>query len=172
MTPHNDISDEGRIPAFSEAAFEAFHHESFQAVWTMARRLCGDESEAQDVAQVAYLAVYRYWRDGKLREPPRHLLFRAAHRAAVDVLRARRRRERLFAALPKDTGTGWVEGELREALRRLRPEDAALVMLQAAGGLSYDELAAIQRQSVGAIRSRLFRARTQLRRSLYGDRRG
>ena len=171
MSSRDDLSKRGQVPPFSEAAFEAFHGETFQAVWTMARRLCGDESEAHDVAQVAYLGVYRYWHDGRLREPPRHLLFRAAHRAAVDVLRGRGRRERLFAALPKDTQAGWVEGELRDALARLKPDDAALVMLQAAGGFSYEELASIRKQSVSAIRSRLFRARIQLRQSLYGEKR-
>jgi DNA-directed RNA polymerase specialized sigma24 family protein len=77
----------------------------------------------------------------------------------------------LFAALPKDTEAGWVEGELRDALTRLKPDDAALVMMQAAGGFSYDELALIRRQSVSAIRSRLFRARSELRRALYGEQR-
>lgn len=171
MSPANDVRKREVVPDFSEAAFEAFHGQTFSAVWTLARRLCRDESEAQDIAQIAYLAVYHYWRDGKLSEPPRRLLFRAAQRAAIDVLRARSRRQRLFEALPKDASTGWVEGDLRDALRSLKPDDAALVMLQAAGGLSYEELAAIRQQSVGAIRSRLFRARAQLRRTLYGDRR-
>jgi RNA polymerase sigma-70 factor, ECF subfamily len=157
------------VPVFSEVAFEAFHEKTFQAVWGLARRLCGDASEAEDVAQVAYFGVYRYWRDGKLREPPAHLLFRAAHRAAIDVLRQRSRREKLLEALPKGSDAGWVEGQLRDALRSLRPDDAALVMLQAAGGFSYGELAVIQRQSVGTIRARLFRARSQLHRELYGN---
>jgi len=168
LSPPDDV-DRGVVPDFSEAAFEVFHGQTFTAVWTMARRLCGDESEAHDITQVAYLGVYRFWRAGKLREPPRRLLFRAAQRAAIDALRARSRRRRLFDALPKDASVGWVETDLRDALRALKPEDAALIMLQAAGGLSYEELAITRRQSVAAIRSRLFRARAQLRRALYGE---
>jgi RNA polymerase sigma-70 factor (ECF subfamily) len=171
LSPADDVHTGEVVPDFSEAAFEAFHAQNFSAIWTLARRLCRDESEAHDVAQIAYVAVYRYWRDGKLLEPPRRLLFRAAQRAAIDVLRARSRRQRIFDALPKDTGTGWVERDLSDALHSLKPDDAALLMLQAAGGLSYEELAAIRKQSVGAIRSRLFRARAQLRRALYGDQR-
>jgi len=169
MQSPNDVSSEGGSPPFTEQAFERFHAETFEAVWSVARRLCRDESEAHDIAQIAYLGVYRYWRDGKLSEPPRHLLFRIAQRAAIDVLRARGRRQRLFAALPKDAGSGWVEGDLREALGTLRPEDATLVMLHAAAGLTYEELSRIHHRSVGAIRSRLFRARAQLHRALYGD---
>lgn len=100
----------------------------------MARRLCRDESEAHDIAQEAYLAVYRYWRDGKLREPPRLLLFRVAQRGAADVLRARARRERIFAALPKAETVAWPDRDLRDALAMLKPEDAALVLLQGARG--------------------------------------
>jgi RNA polymerase sigma-70 factor, ECF subfamily len=169
MSSRGDLPFEGHVPAYTEAAFEAFHADTFQAVWTMARRLCGDDDEAQDVAQTAYLGVSRYWREGKLRESPRHLLFRIAQRAAIDVLRGRFRRQRLFAALPKEADPGWVEGELRDALRRLKPEDATLVMLQAAGGFTYEELAALQKQSVPAIRSRLYRARAALRQALYRD---
>ncbi len=171
MSPADDVDTEGVVPDFSETAFEAFHAQTFSAIWTLARRLCRDESEAHDIAQIAYLAVYRYSRDDKLLEPPRRLLFRAAQRAAIDVLRARSRRQRLFDALPEEASTGWVESDLRDALETLKPEDAALLMLQAAGGLTYKELAAIRKQSIGAIRSRLFRARAQLRRALYGDRR-
>ena len=89
MSSADDVRNGGVVPDFSEAAFEAFHGQTFSGVWTFARRLCGDESEAQDIAQTAYLAVYRYWRDGKLLQPPRRLLFRAAERAAIDVLRSR-----------------------------------------------------------------------------------
>ena len=74
----NDVRDEAVGAPFSEAAFERLHAETFRVVWAMARRICRDESEAQDIARVAYLGVYRYWRDGKLREAPRRLLFRIA----------------------------------------------------------------------------------------------
>ena len=167
----NDVRDEAVGAPFTEAAFERLHAETFPAVWAMARRICRDESEAQDIAQVAYLGVYRYWRDGKLREAPRRLLFRIAQRAAVDVLRGRARRERLFAALPKQGASDWPERDLEDALRSLKPEDATLVLLQAAVGLTYEELAAVQHQSVGAVRSRLYRARAQLRRALAGEHR-
>lgn len=165
----NDVRNEAAGPPFGEAAFERFHAETFPAVWSIARRICRDESEAQDIAQVAYLGVYRYWRDGKLREAPRRLLFRIAQRAGVDVLRGRARRERLFAALPKPAISDWPDRDLDDAIRTLKPEDAALVLLQAAGGLTYEELASLQGQSVAAIRSRLYRARAQLRRALAGE---
>lgn len=121
-----------------------------------------DDGEADDVVQKAYLALYRYWSRAELREPPAHLLFRVAKRGAVDLIRARGRAIRLFAKLPRPAMVEDVRGPLDRALRKLRPEDAALVLMQAAGGFSYEELASIEGKTVASIRSKLFRARREL----------
>lgn len=118
--------------------------------------------EADDVAQKAYLALYRYWSKGELREPPSHLLYRVAKRGAIDLIRGRQRAVRLFARLPRPATAQDVAGPLDRALHMLRPADAALVLMQAAAGFSYEELAAIEGKSVASIRSRLFRARREL----------
>lgn len=147
---------------FSEGAFERLYRDTFGSVWSIARRVARDDMEADEVVQKAYLALYRYWSKGELREPPSHLLFRVAKRGAIDLLRARQRSIRLFARLPRPEHIQDVAGPLDRALRKLRPADAALVLMQAAGGFTYDELAAIDGKSVASIRSRLFRARREL----------
>jgi RNA polymerase sigma-70 factor (ECF subfamily) len=150
---------------FSESAFETFYRRSFTVAWGIARRAAASDEDAEDVCQKAYLAVFRYWSEGTLREPPEHLLYRVVKRGAIDLLRARGRRIRLFGALPPETqGADAVGGPLGRALRLLRPQDAALILLQAAGGLTYEELARVERASVAAVRSRLFRARRELAR--------
>jgi RNA polymerase sigma-70 factor (ECF subfamily) len=154
--------DPRRDHSFSERAFEDCYHQTFGTVWSIARRVARDDGEADDVVQKAYLALYRYWSKGELREPPSHLLYRVAKRGAIDLIRSRQRAIRLFERLPRPAPVDDVTGPLDRALRRLRPDDAALVLMQAAGGFSYEELAAIEQKSVGAIRSRLFRARREL----------
>ena len=156
--------EDPRDYTFSERAFEECYRDTFGAVWSIARRVARDDGEADEVTQKAYLALFRYWSRGELREPPSHLLFRVAKRGAVDLLRARSRAVRLFARLPRPAAPDVVSGPLERALRRLRPDDAGLLLMRAAGGLSYDELAAIERTSAAAIRSRLFRARRELAR--------
>lgn len=151
-----------RRDVFSERAFEDLYRDTFPVVWAIARRSCGTDEEAEDVAQRAYMTVYDYWSGGRLREEPTHLLYRVAKRGAIDALRARGRRLRLFARLPREPMSDVVGGPLGRALRRLRAEDASLVLLQAAGGFSYEELARIERVTVAAIRSRLHRARKTL----------
>lgn len=164
--PRSSPRDEP-VPAFGEEAFRQFHDDTFRTVWTVARRICRDDEEAHDVCQNAYVAVYRYWRDGRLMEPPRRLLFRVVQRGAVDVIRARARRQRLARAMPEPPEAGpWLAAEIRDALRRLDARDAALLVMQAEVGLTYEELAAVVRQSVPAVRSRLYRARRELARQL------
>lgn len=147
---------------FSERAFEELYRDTFAIVWAIARRAAPSDEDADDIAQRAYLTVFDYWSGGRLREDPTHLLYRAAKRGAIDALRARGRRSRLFARLPAQPEADVVGGPLGRALRRLRPDDASLVLLQGAGGFSYEELARIERASVAAIRSRLHRARRAL----------
>jgi RNA polymerase sigma-70 factor (ECF subfamily) len=137
-------------------------------VWSIARRVARDDDEADDVVQKAYLALYGYWSRGELRQPPAHLLYRVAKRGAIDLIRARRRAVRLYARLPRPAPVDVVSGPLDRALRKLRPEDATLVLMQAAGGFSYEELARIEGRTVASIRSRLFRARRELARR-YDD---
>lgn len=170
VTSPNDVPggsgrDQGEqaLMPFSERAFEEFHADTFEPVWRLARRICRDEAEAHDVCQNGYVVVYRYWRSGRLREAPRRLLYRVIQRAAVDVIRARTRRQRLQRALPSPNVMGpWIGAEIRDALERLKPEDASLLLLQAAIGLSYEELAAVTKQTIPAVRSRLYRARRDL----------
>jgi RNA polymerase sigma-70 factor (ECF subfamily) len=85
-----------------------------------------------------------------------------AKRGAIDLIRARGRAIRLFEKLPRPAPVDDVTGPLDRALRKLRPEDAALVLMQAAGGFSYEELARIEGKTAASIRSRLFRARREL----------
>lgn len=114
------------------------------------------------------MALARYWAAGRLREPPRHLLFRAIQRSAIDLRRARLRRERHVGMNNPAILPGAIAGPLERALRRLRHEDAALLMTQAVVGMTYEELAQVERTSVAAVRSRLFRIRRALARA-YED---
>ena len=59
--------------------------------------------------------------------------------------------------------------ELRRALAKLSPEHREVLILVGAGGFRYEEAAAICKCAIGTIKSRLSRARTELRALLLGD---
>ncbi len=152
------------MPPFSEDGFRRLYDDTLDEALRVARGICGSDEDAKEACQDAYVALARYWSGGRLREPPRRLLFRALQRSAVDLLRARLRRERRMGVSEPAGQPGTVRGPLERALRRLRPEDAALLVTQAVIGMTYEELAQLQRTSVSAIRARLFRARRDLAR--------
>ena len=61
---------------------------------------------------------------------------------------------------------------LREALDRLNPLDRDVFLMREVGGLSYEEISFACQLSADAVRSRLHRARQQLRASLADGRNG
>lgn len=104
-------------------------------------------------------------------------LFRIARNTCFDHLR-RRRLRRIFVSwrpeadqLPTSGQTvenGRVEA-FRQALKLLPRKQRELVALLQDNQLSYEQLAEITKSSVSSVKSRLFRARRQLRRSLRND---
>jgi RNA polymerase sigma-70 factor (ECF subfamily) len=76
-----------------------------------------------------------------------------------------------------DAGAPATQGlvvALREALDRLNPLDRDVFLMREVGGLSYEEISFACQLTADAVRSRLHRARQQLRASLSmsGDRNG
>jgi RNA polymerase sigma-70 factor (ECF subfamily) len=59
--------------------------------------------------------------------------------------------------------------ELRRALAKLTPEHREVLILVGAGGFRYEEAARICNVAIGTIKSRLSRARAELRELLLGD---
>lgn len=153
------------MPEYSEARFARFYEETHATLWRLARRVCGDEDDAADVCQQAYVTVFGFWSGGRLREDPSHLLFRVAKLRAVDALRSRARRRRLLAVIPIGPSIDPTAVSVVEvALAQLPREDASLLLLQSVAGFTYEELARIERQSVPAVKSRLYRIRRELAR--------
>ena len=83
-----------RVPRFSEERFRELYDETVTEALGVARAICRRDDDAQDAVQDAYAVLARYWSGGRLRGPPRRLLFRVLQRSAIDALRARLRRER------------------------------------------------------------------------------
>ena len=68
------------------------------------------------------------------------------------------------------SGTEAEGGDIARALATLVEEQRAVLLLVVLEGLSYREVADIQRVPIGTVMSRLARARTHIRASLAGER--
>ena len=151
-----------------------------KATYNFAFRLTRNEADARDLTQEAFIRVYRAWRSFKPGTSFLSWIYRIVTNLHRDELRRRRGRyqeeipednepqafggERPLAVSPIDE---YVEGQFSEpvsrALEALSAEQRQIVVLADIEECSYQEIAAIVGCSIGTVRSRLHRARGQLR---------
>ena len=178
-----------RVLAGERAAFDGLVRKYNRTAGAIAYAIVGDFSAAEDVVQDAFIKAYRCL--ASLRDPDRFRVWLAGivRTQAIDWLRRRKAfwsvpLSQAFADDPGgDDDAGGRSGftappveelyareELREkvleAIRGLPEEDRVVVTLKHMDGLSYKEIADITGSTVGAVESRLFRARQVLRKRI------
>ena len=157
------------------SAFEELVRMYEAPVYRMALRMCGGRAEdAQEVAQEAFLAAWRGLPRFRGQCRFSSWLYKLTANAAVDHLRREKRRPAAVplenAGEPADPHTPQEELERRElhravqqALDRLTPEHREVLLLRQMQGLSYQEIGAALSLEEGTVKSRISRAKRQLR---------
>ncbi len=161
-------------------AFDEIVRRTTPATWTLARRLCGDDEDAADVVQDAYLRAYRSIRKFRGDAAFTTWLYRITANCAADQLdkRARHRHDDLGEETPQEdlrleadpvahAGNVELRGELVAALDDLAPKLRAVVVLRDVYDLPHEAIAAELGISETAAKVRLHRARRRLREALY-----
>jgi len=167
-----------RLRAGDRGAFEELVRTQQHRVYGLALRMLGNAAEAQDVAQEAFLRAHRglaaFRGDARLSTWLYAIVSRLClNRLAGSERRLARHGEETLARLA-DAGPGpdqaLERGELEEALHRaigeLPEERRIVVVLRDVEGLAYEEIAEILELPVGTVRSRLHRARLDLKEKL------
>lgn len=191
VSHHADAALVAQAQAGHAGAFDALvlHHQ--QVVFAVAVRMLGDRDEAQDVAQDAFVQAYRGL--AGFRADAKFSTWLIA--ITLNLCRNRRRwwaRRRRVIAASLDETAGTEDGALpheavdpaplpdQEVARRerqrqvmgrlqqLRPSEREIIVLRDIEGYSYEEIAGLLRCQVGTVKSRLNRARLQLRALLDG----
>jgi RNA polymerase sigma-70 factor (ECF subfamily) len=164
-------------------AFSALVRGTYDAMYTLAYRLTGNEEDARDVVQEAYLRAYRGV--GQFRGESRVAtwLYRiTANCAATHVGRRRRHRHEPLDATaePADPGVAdpadrAVATDLRvtleAAIAALPPKLRAVVVLRDVYDLPHEAIAAELGITETAAKVRLHRARRALKAGCFPDRR-
>ncbi len=161
-------------------AFEAIVRDRMGAVYRLSLAITGNEADAADATQDAFVAAWRQVRS--LRDASRleAWLSRIAVNSARMVVRARSRRSvreirgvdavtLSAAAEPAPTGFSPAERDgrtLAAALDRLDPDKRAILALHHLEGRGIAEIAAILGIRQGTAKSRLFNARKALQAEL------
>ncbi|MDX1644242.1 MAG: sigma-70 family RNA polymerase sigma factor [Thermoanaerobaculia bacterium] len=143
-------------------------------------RLTGEREAARDAVQEAWLAIVRGL--GRLDDPARFgpWAFRIVRNKAIDWVRRRgRRRQRdreLAAERERHVELGGRKDStergrrLADALALLPREQQALLALFYEEGFRIGEIAEILEVPAGTVKSRLYRARNQLKQAIEGER--
>lgn len=158
-------------------AFEELVIRTQRQVFTLAHRVVGDRAEAEDVAQEAYLRVFRSL--GGFREDARFetWLYRVVTNAALTHLKRRGRFGDLLrdpeedpAPVVEDRASDEVvrQDEVQRALEALSPGMRTTVVLKDVYGLSCKEIGQEMGLSEGAVKVRLHRARKRLKELIHG----
>lgn len=172
-----DPDDEllSRVAGGDPAASRALIARKLPRLLALAGRMLGDDAEAQDVAQEAFLRIWKQapkWRPGAARFDT------WLHRVALNLCydRLRRRREMAYAEPPEqpDEGPGPDRGlhaldtgrRVSRALQALPDRQREAVVLCHYQELGNIEAAAIMGVSVEALESLLGRGRRALRAAL------
>ncbi len=144
--------------------------------------LIGNESEAEEIAQEAFLSFYVELRKGKRVEEPRPWIFRVAHNMAIDRIRRRGHEEHLDAdawwefEAPDSGAAANLEGDivreqervkLARAIGSLAPQQRRCLELRSEG-LTYREIAAILGIGVSSVQNHLARAIRKMHLELGG----
>jgi RNA polymerase sigma-70 factor (ECF subfamily) len=131
-------------------------------------RIVGQE-DARELTQEVFLRVTRAEVPKTDDGGRRAWVFRIARNLALNHVRDDRRRG-TAVELPDVAAepTQALGVALREALDQLHPVDRDVFLMREAGGLSYEEISFACQLTPDSVRSRLHRARQQLRRILRG----
>lgn len=153
---------------WEEAEFERLFLTHYDSLVRMLSRLLGSVGEAEDVAQEAFLRLYRQRFLPNREHNARAWLYRVATNLAYNAMRSRRRQERRQEAAgqavepgkdPADAAAQREEQErVRQTLAGLPARQAQLLLLYYSG-LSYRELAQSLHVAPGSVGTLLARAK-------------
>jgi len=181
----SDLELVRRAQRGERAAFDLLVLRYQHKVIKLVARLLRDPAEAEDVAQEAFVKAYRALASFRGDSAFYTWLYRIAVNTARNAMASRQRRPLDYEAELSDSEQSNVESrlrhsdtpeasvlseEIRETVNRAvadLPEDLrTAIILREVEGLSYEEIAAAMDCPVGTVRSRIFRAREAIDRSL------
>ena len=178
-----------RLQANEDAAYDELVRIYSASIFHVAYRMLGDSAEASDIVQEIFLKVFRNIGGFKGEAALKTWIFKIAFSEILNRLRWWKRRHR-FATVSLDESSQdgrdssghrvpasnptpeqalqskEEEVAIQEALGRLSREHRSIIVLRDIEGFSYNEIADVLGVSIGTVKSRLARARGDLKKSL------
>ena len=166
-------------------AFEQLLLEHQKNVYNLCYRMAGNPDDAMDLSQETFLRAWRCLDQYQFASAFSTWLYRLCSNICIDFLRRRRRQqtvpltfedadgeEQTYAVpdaqpLPEEQVELKLTREiLQAAMAQLLPEHRAVLQLRVVNEMSYEQIADVLEIQIGTVKSRLSRARNQLKKIL------
>lgn len=169
-------------------AFEELVAQYQNKVYALSFRYMGNEEDAYDMAQEAFIKAFRSLRSFKGNSSFSTWLYRITTNVCLDELR---RRKRKISPISLDEPVATRDGDevekeiadtslsadilyeqkefsqyINDLLNEMKPEHKTAIVLRDVMGFSYEEIAEVLNCSMGTVKSRISRAREALRKKL------
>ena len=176
----------GKVAGGDEFALEEFVRRYQRPILNLVYRYTRSRQDAEDLAQESFVRLYRNLARLEPKAQFSTFLFGIARNLTLNALRDRGRRGRAKAltmsqianregavlefadpdelhAPDRAARISEMRDAIESALKQLAPEHREVLLLREIEGLDYDAIARITRVRKGTVKSRLSRAREQLR---------
>jgi len=174
MTFINESDLIERFKRGDPSAFAAIVLRHQDRIYTLCRYMLRDPEDAQDAAQDVFFKAYRALEDFRPDSSLYTWIYRIAVNTCLDYRRKSRREVFRSAPLTEDLPSdepfpkqlyesAEIHDSIQLALQKLPEKLRAAIVLREIEELSYKEITEVLHVSVGTVKSRISRAREQLR---------
>lgn len=161
-----------------ETALEALILKYEKKVYNVAYRFMGNEADAYDMAQEAFIKIYKGLKSFRLEASFSSWVYRVSVNTSLDGLRKRKKAPlyldnhlengSVFEDKANITPEAYVlsiesKEDIQKAINLLSEDHKATIILRDVQGLSYEEIAETLSISIGTVKSRLNRGRARLK---------
>lgn len=181
MTREEELEIVIKVRSGDANAFEALVLEHEKKVYNLALRMVGNEEDARDMAQEAFIRAFSSLDSFRGDSKFSVWLYRLTSNLCIDLLRSRGRRQTVSLTVDDDESDAaeleipddrfsperaFERAETRENVKRgldtLSPEYRQILLLREINGLTYEEIGKALGLEEGTVKSRIFRARKKL----------
>ena len=181
MSEHSDWDLVARANDGDSAAFAELVERYHRPVVHFTQRMVGSREDAEDIAQESFVRVYRYLHRLEPQAKFSTLLFGISRNLALNFLRDSGRRGRgvTYSLTDRDNQDipleddslrpdrvarlNEIERRVEDGIMQLSPKHREVLVLRELQGLDYASIAKIVKCRKGTVKSRIARAREQLR---------
>lgn len=170
------VADVSMVEAFrrgDDAAVRQMYHAYSRLVFSIAHRVLGDRTLAEETTQQTFLQAWRNAASFEVGRDPAPWLATIARRAAIDIQRREARRpttalddapadDPALVTDPPSAEQLWDTWQVREAIDALEDREREIVRLQHLDGYTHQEIADRLGLAIGTVKSRSFRAHRSL----------